>query len=220
MHGLIALTLAFAVLLPAAGVAAQDEREDRRRGTTLAEVPTTGVARLGPISPVEGAPVAEAEPEDEAPKGVAPVQIQIDAAAVDAPVEEGQILDGVMQDPSGPWVVTWYKDLWSLGEGGNVVMAGHVDYWDTGPAVFYSIGALTEGDVIRVIGEDGETYEYAVEWSKLYNVATELTPEVIRSEVVGTTDGEETLTLITCGGEFNYDTGEYVSRMVLRATKL
>jgi sortase (surface protein transpeptidase) len=120
-----------------------------------------------------------------------------------------------MLDPSGPWVVSWYEPLGKVGEGGNVVMAGHVDYWNVGPAVFWDIRNLPAGDVIRVVGEDGKNYEYAVQWIERYDAAG-LTPEVIQNDIVGDT-GEETLTLITCGGTFDPATGEYNERWVVRA---
>jgi hypothetical protein len=50
-------------------------------------------------------------------------------------------------------------------------------------------------------------------------VATELTPEVIQTEIVGDT-GQESLTLITCGGDFDASTGQYVNRWVLRANQI
>ena len=146
---------------------------------------------------------------------MAPVELQVDSVGVDAPIELGNVTDGVMQDPSGPWVVSWYEPLGKIGEGGNVVMAGHVDYWNVGPAVFWDVRYLPEGDIIRVVGEDGKNYEYAVQWTQSY-MADQLTPEVIQKDIVGDT-GQETLTLITCGGEFNPDTGEYNQRWVVRA---
>jgi sortase (surface protein transpeptidase) len=209
---LAALVLLVSLLAPASFVAAQDDEETGG----LPEVPTTGAARPGPIA-LDATP----EAEEEEVEGVAPVGIQIEKIGVDAPIERVKIIDGVMQNPTGPWVVSWYDELPALGEGNNVVMAGHVDYYTVGPAVFYGFKdpGLVEGDRIRVTGEDGTVFEYAVQTSRLYNVATDLTPEVIEEEIVGETD-EETLTLITCGGEFNYETGEYVSRMVVRATQL
>jgi hypothetical protein len=56
-----------------------------------------------------------------------------------------------------------------------------------------------------------------VEWTQAY-AAAELTPDVIQSDIVGDT-GEETLTLITCGGDFDPVTGEYLQRWVVRATE-
>jgi sortase (surface protein transpeptidase) len=211
---LIALALLLSLLLPLVGAAAQESDADEDVATTeaLSEVPTTGARRPGPVIL---AATRVAMPEPEPVEGVAPVALQVDSVGVDAPIELGNVADGVMQDPSGPWVVSWYEPLGKVGEGGNVVMAGHVDYWNVGPAVFWDVRYLPEGDIIRVVGEDGKNYEYAVQWTQSY-MADQLTPEVIQGEIVGDT-GQETLTLITCGGEFNPDTGEYNQRWVVRA---
>jgi sortase (surface protein transpeptidase) len=207
---LVALALLLALLLPL--VAAAQEADETATTEALSEVPTTGARRPGPVIL---AATRVAAPEPEPVEGVAPIALQVDSVGVDAPIELGNVTDGVMQDPSGPWVVSWYEPLGKVGEGGNVVMAGHVDYWNVGPAVFWDVRYLPEGDIIRVVGEDGKNYEYAVQWTQSY-MADQLTPEVIQQDIVGDT-GEETLTLITCGGEFNPDTGEYNQRWVVRA---
>jgi len=213
---LIALALLLSLLLPLVGASAQetDPEAEEEVATTeaLAEVPTTGARRPGPVIL---AATRVAVPEPEQVEGVAPIALQVDSVGVDAPIELGGVVDGIMLDPSGPWVVSWYEPLGKVGEGGNVVMAGHVDYWNVGPAVFWDIRNLPAGDVIRVVGEDGKNYEYAVQWIERYDAA-QLTPEVIQGEIVGDT-GEETLTLITCGGTFDPATGEYNERWVVRA---
>ena len=171
---LIALALLLSLILPLVGAAAQetDAEEDVSTTEALAEVPTTGARRPGPVIL---AATRVAVPEPELVEGVAPVALQVDSVGVDAPIELGGVVDGVMLDPSGPWVVSWYEPLGKVGEGGNVVMAGHVDYWDVGPAVFWDIRNLPAGDVIRVVGEDGKNYEYAVQWIERYDAA-QLTP--------------------------------------------
>lgn len=209
--------VAAGLLLPRGVAFAQDEDLP---SLALSEVPSFGAARPGPVRPsTPAAPATPIEEEVEAPVGVAPVQFQMDRFVVDAPVEKGKIENGVMIDPSGPWVITWYDQLSALGEGTNVVVAGHVDYWTTGPAVLYGFTdpGVVEGDQIRIIAENGEVFEYAVDWERLYNVAEELTPEVIQEDIVGDT-GEESLTIITCGGTFDQATGEYLERHVARAT--
>jgi sortase (surface protein transpeptidase) len=208
---LVALALLLAMLLPL--VAAAQESDATATTEALSEVPSTGGRRPGPVI-LAASSVAATEPAPK-PEGVAPVELQVDSVGVDAPVEVGNVTDGVMQDPSGPWVVSWYEPLGKIGEGGNVVIAGHVDYWNVGPAVFWDVRDLPKGDIIRVVGEDGKNYEYAVQWTTSY-MADQLTPEVIQKDIVGDT-GQETLTLITCGGEFNPDTGEYNQRWVVRA---
>jgi sortase (surface protein transpeptidase) len=213
---LAVLALLLGLLLPLVGAAAQetDAEEDVATTEALSEVPTTGARRPGPII-LAATRVAAPESEPEPVEGVAPIALQVDSVGVDAPIELGAVVDGAMQDPSGPWVVSWYEPLGKVGEGGNVVMAGHVDYWNVGPAVFWDIRELPAGEVIRVVGEDGKNYEYAVQWIERYDAAG-LTPEVIQNDIVGDT-GEETLTLITCGGTFDPATGEYNERWVVRA---
>ncbi|MBA3336459.1 MAG: class F sortase [Chloroflexia bacterium] len=199
---LLSLTL---LLGAAATVAAQVPIVSTRVG----EVPTTGGMRPGPVGLVP--------PPASRPRGALPVAIQVEKALVDAEIETVQIEDGVMQNPTGPWVVSWYQETARLGEPGNAVMAGHVDYWNVGPAVFYNLGDLVAGDEIQITGEDEEIYTYQVEWLETVQVA-DLTTERIQ-ELIGQTEAES-LTLITCGGEFDYENGEYLSRMVVRAVRV
>lgn len=175
----------------------------------MAEVPSTGASRSRPMGPI---PLRERQ---ERSRGVVPVQVLIDKAGVDAPVEQVDIVDGVMQNPSGPWVVSWYDDLGALGERGNVVMSGHVDYWDVGPAVFWNLNQLAPGDELRVVAEDERVFTYAHEWTKNYVVADMTQADF--DEMLGD-GGEEALTLITCAiGTFDEVTQEYRERTVLRA---
>ena len=219
---LIVFVLLLSLLLPIVGAAAQEAGDDEATTEALSEVPTTGARRPGPVI-LAASRVAAPEPAPPA-ESVAPVELQIDSVGVDAPIELGAVTDGAMQDPSGPWVVSWYDQLGKIGEGGNVVMAGHVDYYNAGPdgtpgpAVFWDVRDLPPGDIVRVVGEDGKNYEYAVQWTQAFSAA-ELTPDVIQQDIVGDT-GDETLTLITCGGDFDPATGEYLQRWVVRATKV
>jgi LPXTG-site transpeptidase (sortase) family protein len=191
-------------IVPTSHVSAQDPVE----GSQLGEPTTLGGMRPGPMG---------AEPEPFRKRGVQPVAIKIEKADVDTQVEQQEIIDGVMQNPSGPFVVAWYRGTGRLGEDDNVVLAGHYDYWDVGAAIFYNLPNLTEGDEIDVTGEDGQVYKYKVEWVKNYTV-DDLNAESVK-EIVGSTKSEK-LTLITCGGFFDAGRGEYLERMVVRATRM
>lgn len=207
----LAVLLALPLLLPVAG-RAQEGGEEEAAATSVPIVST----RLGEVPSFGGrraAPVGAAAPTEVRPEGAQPVALRIERAAVEAEIEPLAIVDGAMQDPTGPWVVAWYEDLAALGEGGNVVMAGHIDYWNVGPAVFYTIDDLAEGDPIAVTGADGEVYDYAVEWVREYDAA-----DAPLEEIVGREAGDA-LTLITCGGAFDYATGEYLQRTVVRASR-
>lgn len=177
------------------------------QSTTVGEMPSTGALRPGPIGQQSALPRA-ANPTD-------PVHITVDKAGINADIVTMQIVNGTMENPPGPWVVAWYRQTATLGEAGNVVLAGHVDYWDVGPSVFYNVRDLVPGDVITLTGENDSTYDYAVEWSEIYDIAA-LTGGKLQ-EVVGVTD-VPSVTLITCGGEFDYANGEYLSRMVVRGS--
>jgi LPXTG-site transpeptidase (sortase) family protein len=195
-----------AVTLAAAGRwQAAFAQEGEIQSTRQGEVPTTGAQRPGPMG-VNPPPVPEVQ-------GVVPVSIQIPDAQVDAQIETIEIVDGVMQNPTGPWVVSWYKETARLGVIGNIVMAGHLDYWDVGPAVFYNITLLTKGDTVDVTGDDGQVYTYVVDWLRNFDVAN-----APIDEIVWPTE-DENLTLITCGGPFDYQNGVYLQRTVVRATR-
>jgi hypothetical protein len=174
------------------------------RPTGVGEVPSTGARRPGP---------ANVSLQRMRAAVVAPVGLAIEAAGVDAGIETLRVVDGAMQDPSGPWVVAWYENLGSLDTVGNVVMAGHIDYWNVGPAVFYNLSTLNAGDEIVVTGDDGKAYPFAVEWIRQYDSSS-----IPLDEVAGPTE-EQSLTLITCGGAFDYATGHYLQRTVVRANR-
>jgi hypothetical protein len=91
------------------------------QSTELGPMPSTGTVR--------GGFVGEQPAELAGPTAVRPVALVVDKVQIDAEVESLQIVDGVMQNPTGPWVVSWYEQTAELGEIGNVVMAGHVEYW-------------------------------------------------------------------------------------------
>ncbi len=177
--------------------------------TQLGEMPTTGGLRPGPVG-LNPPPAIRT-------RGVLPVAIQVEAAGISAEIEYINIVDGIMQNPTGPFVVSWYEETAGLGALGNAVFAGHVDYWDVGPAIFFNVRDLEEGDPIVLTGEDEQQYTYAVVWKETVEVAGLTTDRI--GELVGPTD-DESVTLITCGGEFDYTTGEYLSRTVVRGERL
>jgi hypothetical protein len=174
------------------------------RPTGTGDLPSTGASRPGPANITLDRIRSDV---------VAPVGLAIEPAGIDAGIENLRVVDGAMQDPSGPWVVAWYENLGALGKIGNVVMAGHIDYWNVGPAVFYNLSTLEPGDEIVVTGDDGKIYPFAVDWVRQYDSAS-----IPLDEVTGPT-AEQSLTLITCGGAFDYTNGHYVQRTVVRANR-
>ncbi|MCL6646519.1 MAG: class F sortase [Dehalococcoidia bacterium] len=148
-------------------------------------------------------------------------RLVIPSIGVDAPVTMRTVpSNGVMGNPNGPWDVTWYdfSNFPGLGGypggGGNAVFAGHVDYVNVGPAVFYRVASLKPGDVIEVRREDGQAIRYAVESVRGVSPSSGDWASILSAE-----PGRETITLITCGGTFNPATRDYDTRMVVKGVR-
>jgi sortase (surface protein transpeptidase) len=158
---------------------------------------------------------AEATPEagEACLRGEVPVHIAIAAIDVEADIEIQEIIAGELQDPTGPTLVTWYKETSRLGERGNGVYAGHLNYWGVPEGVFFAIKTLLPGDAIVLTGANGEDFTYAVVW-----VENQPGQEPPSAEVLGPTE-EESITLITCGGEWDTTIAEYNERTTVRAVR-
>jgi hypothetical protein len=194
---------------------ASPEAEDSEPAPTA--TPTGEVEEFDlPIDEEPATPESEGSPavEEECVRGALPERVVIDAARVDAGVETLEIVDGIMEQPTGPELVTWYKETGRLGEDNNVVIAGHLNYWNVPQGVFFYLDQLREGDVVEVTGDDGRIYVFEVEW-----VRQESNLEPPDAEVIGPTD-EPSLTLITCGGEWDPSISEYDERTVARAVQV
>lgn len=211
---------AAAVLAPFAGLGlaglarAQDASpagSDAITSTGGGDVPTTGGMRPGP---------GGERPVETATAGITPVAMSMERFAIDNEVYASEIVDQAMQDPTGPFVVAWYPTLGSLGRNGNVVVAGHVDYYNVGEAVFWGFKepGANVGDQIVMTGEDGSRHVYEVQRSTTYENGS-LTADIINNEVTGPTR-LPTLTIITCGGDFDAISGEYLSRIVVRCNRV
>ena len=149
---------------------------------------------------------------------VRPASLRIETIGVEASVEAVPAIEpSASIAADDPWIVVWDESSAALGESGNVVLSGHLDYWEVGPAVFFDLHRVEPGDRIAVTGDDGRDYDYVVIWIRSFAVA-ELAADA-RGEVVGPTV-DEALTLITEGGEFDYERGEYRERLVVRAFRV
>lgn len=150
------------------------------------------------------------------PGSNAPItRLVIEKAKVDAPiVEKGVDEQGVMQAPDNAWDVAWYDFSARPGFGSNAVFAAHVDYIRVGPAVFWNLKDLEEGDIVRVQLADGTEYRYVVNFKQQFDAETAPV-----NDIVGPT-AKEMVTLITCGGTFNQATRQYDKRLVVRAERV
>ncbi|MCC6792869.1 MAG: class F sortase [Thermomicrobiales bacterium] len=141
-----------------------------------------------------------------------PVELSSDAIDLDATVTVREIVNGEMQTPKDEFEVSWYKETGVPGEKKtNMVFAGHLNWYNTPEAIFHNIDELEEGDEIVVTAEDGNEYTYVVKWVELVETAN-----ADMEEIVGPTK-KTSLTLITCGGEWDPTVSQYKQRTVVRA---
>ena len=173
------------------------------------------VSESSSIVEEQATPVAQANIPPSPPTPLQRVsRLVVPSLGIDAPtVVLGVTSDGTMQAPSTPTDVGWYNFSSKPGGGGNIVLSGHVDYINYGPAVFWKLRNIHMGDVVHLIQADQSVATYKVTTISNYDSDTAPIKEIIGKTPV------ETVTLITCDGVFNSNTHEYDKRLVVRAVR-
>ena len=153
-----------------------------------------------------------AEPPDVEPMAASrPVTLSIPVLSVRSDVVPlGLQDDGSMEVPTAAVDAGWYEQSPTPGELGPAVLAAHVD-WADQEGVFSSIGDLRTGDEIEVTREDGSVAVFRVE--EVVSYAKSRFPT---EAVYGDLD-HAGLRLITCGGEFDEGSGDYLDNVVVYA---
>ncbi len=222
---LIAIIIAVTVIVLASSGSGGDEQVSRNTPTAEATgiaTPARTAVSLGAKTPIAVSPGDLLTKQDLDNRGVGEpgrgpftgTRLIIPSINVDAEFSVKEVpTSGIMPNPNGPTDVAYYD--FGLhpccggapGKGGNVVLAGHVDYINYGPAVFWDLHALKLGDRVQIQMEDGSMIEYAIEFNKVIEVG-----DADWSAIVQGTS-EESVTLITCGGEF--EAGHYNNRQII-----
>jgi sortase A len=168
------------------------------------------VAEPSPEPTPEPTPEPIPEPPPPPPPVMQPVRMRIPRIKVDARIiNVGVNALGEMDTPHDAWSIGWFAPGYKPGEPGNAVVAGHVDYINIGPAVFYNLKLLEAGDRVTVVGEDQYEYEFQVTEVQRY------TPYNAPIERIFGPNPNRGLVLITCGGTFNTRTRDYDQRIVV-----
>lgn len=141
-----------------------------------------------------------------------PLRVRIPSIGVDAP------LTALSLDRTGRLVpppearrnlAGWYAGGTVPGSAGPAIIAGHVDNAH-GPAVFYGLGALSQGDTVDVVRADRRTAVFLVDKVEVF--PKDRFPD---KEVYGPTS-IPALRLITCGGGYRAGRG-YLGNVVVFA---
>jgi len=169
----------------------------------------------GPVLPadpvVDRDPVAGAAAEAAAP--AAPVRIRLVDLGVDVPVVDVGVDDkGEMAVPEDVRTVGWYR--FGPGPGaaaGSAVLSGHVDDRVQGRGAFYRLPELATGNLVEVDLADGTRLRYRV------RTVERVAKSDLPVDRIFARDGNPTLTLVTCGGNFDWTTRRYRENVVATA---
>ncbi|MCC6943832.1 MAG: sortase [Thermomicrobiales bacterium] len=143
--------------------------------------------------------------------GSRPVAISIDSIGLSAEIEVLEIVDGAFQEPTTSDKVAWYKETGRPGVTGNMILAGHLNYWGDPEGVFFALDQVQEGDLVQIVDPLGGSHQYEVTSVELLD-ATSDTLQAIAAE-----SDASTLTLITCGGQWDGGSQTYLQRTVVKA---
>ncbi|MFJ4466469.1 class F sortase [Streptomyces sp. NPDC089424] len=199
---------------------AEEEERQRKRAPwgVIALVLLTGLALIrngsgefdvGPPQPASAAaadtratPAPVANSAQALPYSL-PDWIRIPAIQVDAPVMPVGLDSQGWVDappPEDPNLAGWFTGAVSPGEKGTAVVVGHVDN-QSGPAVFYGLGALKRGNRVEVVRQDKKRAVFEV-----YGVEVFAKNNFPGDRVYGS-KGVPELRVITCGGGFSKQNG-------------
>jgi len=164
-----------------------------------------------PVVPVQSLEMVSATTTPQFARS-APVRIKIPKIDLETTFEAplGLNEDQTIEVPDTYTKVGWYVNGATPGEVGTAVVLGHVDSFE-GPAVFWPLKMLKQGDEVEIQREDGTTAVFVVTDTKTYDQDAFPT-----EEVYGKTD-YPSLRLITCIGTFNKGAQRYSHNLVVYA---
>jgi len=143
---------------------------------------------------------------------VPPVEVAVPAIGVRSGLVGLRLnTDGSLQVPTDYAQAGWYSQGPAPGDVGQpAVIVGHVDS-TTGPAVFFKLRELHNGDPVLVRRADGTSVRFVV-----YRAA-QYPKDNFPAQQVYAPDPDAELRLITCTGDFDRATGHYLGNYVVYA---
>ena len=122
--------------------------------------------------------------------------------------------EGELTTPNNIFDVGWYNESGKPGQGGTLLIDGH----NGGPhvqGVFKALPSLGSGDIIRVERGDGQIFQYSVVENKAVPLSE--SNDYMATAMMSPMKGKESITLISCTGEWSQAQKTYLSRQFVRA---
>lgn len=202
----------FSALLIGCSAGASEAPPPTAVASTTAEAASTPTASELPVA-VPDVPRQDAALGAAVIRPPAPARIRVDALDLDMAVDPvGVDDDGLMELPPDTAVAGWYRFGPGLGASkGTTVIAAHVDSNAYGLGPFSRLKELGPGAEIVLSAAEGSVLRYVVS-----AVTTTIKGEV-PLDALFANDGPARLALVTCGGDFDYETRHYLSNVLVEA---
>lgn len=208
----MALVAAFAVLAAVAGCSTTPTRHPGGTEVSTPNETATTTAPPRPTTPTD-VPMLNAGIDSQQPTAVPPVRLRIDSLDIDMTVEPAGLAEtGAMALPKNPADAAWYRyGAWPGSGQGSIVIAAHVDALDYAIGPMARLPQVSSGTQIIVTTAGGEDLVYVVVDEGL------VTKRDVQWASVFDRTGESRLTIVTCGGEFDYERRTYLSNVIVTA---
>ena len=211
------------LLITGCGVAAEAPATPAPAGVARSETPAATPTPTPSATDVATAPAASGVPLTDASLAahpaepvVQPVRVQVPSLGIDVTVSpEGVDATGALALSDDPAVASWYRygpTPWS--SAGTAVIAAHVDSFDYGVGQFARLLDARVGTEIVTTSVDGRIARFSVQQVSMIDKTG------VDWNAVFDRTGPHLLALVTCGGEFDYDTGHYLSNVIVTAVPI
>lgn len=129
-------------------------------------------------------------------------------------LEVGTTHNGQLSTPVGIFDAGWYQNSSRPGYGGTLLLDGH-NGGPTKHGIFKELPSLQKGDIITIERGDGTKFNYTVVENETVPLseANGKMPNMEQSPI----PGQESLSIITCTGDWSQRQQTYLSRQFLRA---
>ena len=155
--------------------------------------------------------VAEYKVAADRPRYLTIDKLQVKTARI---LEVGTEKDGKMATPNNIFDTGWYFKSGKPGQGGTVVIVGH-NGGPTKVGVFKYLPNLDKDDIITVERGDGTILKYAVKANE--TVPLSEADGYMNTAFTSPEHGKESITLISCTGDWSQAQQTYLSRQFVRA---
>ena len=188
----------------------ENEYYSGKEGSERAVITQNGETELDETEPTPEQ-VEEYTVAPDRPRYLTAEKIGIERARV---LPMGVNANGELDTPKNIFSVGWYEASGKPGQGGTMIIDGH----NGGPhvkGVFKNLPQLAVGDEIKIERGDGKIFKYRVKEN--VTIALEEADKYMSTAARTPEPGKESITLISCTGEWSQTQDTYLSRQFVRA---